>query len=315
MDVITFGESMVLFNPNNNGPLRYVHNFTKSIAGAESNVAIALARLGHEAGWFSRVGDDEFGRYIISTIRGEGVDISRTITDNTRNTGLLFKERFSHVNPNVYYYRHDSAASCLCPDDLDLEYIKSARILHITGITPALSESARDAVFKAVETARENSVIVSFDPNIRLKLWSLDDARETIMKIAAMSDIIFPGIDEGEMLLEISNPEEIAERFVEMGCRKVVVKLGKQGCYATDGKDRIYVDGYVIESPIDTVGAGDGFAAGFLSGILNGESLEESSKLANAVGAMATLVRGDMEGFPTRSQVNQFMGKTDIIDR
>lgn len=89
MDVITFGESMVLFNPNNNGPLRYVHNFTKSIAGAESNVAIALARLGYEAGWFSRVGDDEFGRYILSTIRGEGVDVSRTITDGSRNTGLL----------------------------------------------------------------------------------------------------------------------------------------------------------------------------------------------------------------------------------
>lgn len=191
MDVITFGESMVLFNPNNNGPLRYVHNFTKSIAGAESNAAIALARLGHNTGWFSRVGDDEFGRYIISTIRGEGVDVSRTITDKSRNTGLLFKERFSHINPNVYYYRNDSAASGLCTEDLDMEYIKSARILHITGITPALSKTAREAVFKAVETARKNGVTVSFDPNIRLKLWSLDEARETIMKIAAMSDILF----------------------------------------------------------------------------------------------------------------------------
>jgi 2-dehydro-3-deoxygluconokinase len=315
MDVITFGESMVLFNPNNNGPLRYVHNFTKSIAGAESNVAIALARLGHDSGWFSRVGDDEFGRYIISTIRGEGVDVSRTITDKTKNTGLLFKERFSHVNPNVYYYRNDSAASCLCPEDLDMEYIKSAKILHITGITPALSPSSRETVLKAVEVARNNGVTVSFDPNIRLKLWSIDEARETIMKIAAMADIIFPGIDEGEMLLETSNPENIAKSFLDMGCQKVVVKLGKDGCYATDGKDSCYVEGYIIESPIDTVGAGDGFAAGFLSGILNDYSLKESSRLANAVGAMATLVRGDMEGFPTLCQVDQFMGKTEVIDR
>lgn len=117
------------------------------------------------------------------------------------------------------------------------------------------------------------------------------------------------------MLLGTSNPEEIAKSFLDMGCRKVVVKLGKEGCYATDGNNDCYVEGYVIESPIDTVGAGDGFAAGFLSGILNGDSIEESSRLANAVGAMATLVRGDMEGFPTLSQVNQFMGKTEVIDR
>ena len=144
LDVITFGESMVLFSPGDKGPLRHVHNFTKSIAGAESNVAIALSRLGHSVGWFSKIGDDEFGRYIKFMVRGEGVDVSRTIIDKEHQTGLLFKELFEHVNPNVYYYRKNSAASFLQPADLDLEYIKSAKILHITGITPAISQSAKE---------------------------------------------------------------------------------------------------------------------------------------------------------------------------
>ena len=124
LDVITCGESMVLFSPGDKGLYAMFINFTKSIAGAESNVAIALSRLGHEVGWFSKVGDDEFGRYIKFMVRGEGVDVSRMIVDETQQTGLLFKELFEHVNPNVYYYRKNSAASFLHPDDLDREYIQ-----------------------------------------------------------------------------------------------------------------------------------------------------------------------------------------------
>jgi len=113
MDVVTFGESMVLFGPDSTGPLRYVQNFNKSISGAESNVAIALSKLGHQVGWFSKIGDDEFGKYIRATIRGEGVDVSRVIVERDKNTGILFKERFMHTNPSVYYYRKNSAASTI----------------------------------------------------------------------------------------------------------------------------------------------------------------------------------------------------------
>lgn len=184
MDLITFGETMILFNPDNRGPLRYVHTFHKSIAGAESNVAIALARLGHSVGWFSKLGDDEFGRYIMSIIRGEGVDVSRVKKDSNNSTGLIFKERFAHVNPNVYYYRKNSAASTLNVDDLDDKYIQRARILHITGITPALSKSAKEATLKAIDIAKEKGVAISFDPNIRLKLWDIDEARSVLLEIA-----------------------------------------------------------------------------------------------------------------------------------
>jgi 2-dehydro-3-deoxygluconokinase len=315
MELITFGESMVLFNPGSKGPLRYVNNFYKTIAGAESNVAIGLARLGHEVGWFSKLGDDEFGRYIKATIRGEGVDVSRVRTDPQNNTGLIFKERFAHVNPNVYYYRKNSAAANITPEDLDEEYIKTAKILHLTGITPALSQSARETVFRAIQIAKDNGVLVSFDPNIRLKLWSVNEARPVLLKIAESADVIFPGIDEGKILLGMEKPEEIAKAFIDMGCKIIAIKLGKEGCYVANKDQGEYVAGYPVDEVEDTVGAGDGYAAGFLSGILRNLSLSECAQYANGVGAMATLVSGDMEGLPTYLQLLEFIGKTEHIDR
>ncbi|SFN28867.1 sugar kinase [Proteiniclasticum ruminis] len=315
MDVVTFGETMVLFNPETQGPLRYVGTFTKSIGGAESNVAIALARLGHKAGWFSKLGDDEFGRYIKSTVMGEEVDVSRVKKDPKRTTGILFKERFSTVNPNVYYYRKGSAASHLMMEDLDMDYIASAKILHVTGISLALSEEMREAVFYAVREAKKRGVLISFDPNIRLKLWSKEEARETILEMVKLTDLLFPGKEEAELLLGLTEPEEIADSFLNLGVQTVALKLGKSGCYVKNKETEAFVHGYTVDHPVDTVGAGDGYAAGFLSGYLENLSLTECAQRANAVGAMATLVKGDMEGFPYKDQVEIFMGLKDSIDR
>ncbi|SDI82151.1 sugar kinase [Proteiniclasticum ruminis] len=315
MDVVTFGETMVLFNPETQGPLRYVGTFTKSIGGAESNVAIALARLGHKAGWFSKLGDDEFGRYIKSTVMGEEVDVSRVKKDPKRTTGILFKERFSTVNPNVYYYRKGSAASHLMMEDLDMEYIASAKILHVTGISLALSEEMREAVFYAVKEAKKRGVLISFDPNIRLKLWSEEEARETILEMVKLTDLLFPGKEEAELLLGLTEPEEIADTFLKLGVQTVALKLGKSGCYVKNKETEAFVHGYTVDHPVDTVGAGDGYAAGFISGYLENLSLTECAQRANAVGAMATLVKGDMEGFPYKDQVEIFMGLKNSIDR
>ena len=315
MDVVTFGETMVLFNPEAQGPLRYVGTFTKSIGGAESNVAIALARLGHKAGWFSKLGDDEFGRYIKSTVMGEEVDVSRVKKDPKRTTGILFKERFSTVNPNVYYYRKGSAASHLMMEDLDMEYIASAKILHVTGISLALSEEMREAVFYAVKEAKKRGVLISFDPNIRLKLWSEEEARETILEMVKLTDLLFPGKEEAELLLGLTEPEEIADTFLKLGVQTVALKLGKSGCYVKNKETEAFVHGYTVDHPVDTVGAGDGYAAGFISGYLENLSLTECAQRANAVGAMATLVKGDMEGFPYKDQVEIFMGLKNSIDR
>lgn len=305
MDLVTFGESMVVFNPQSNRPLRYVNTFEKTVGGAESNVATALAKLNHTVGWFSKLSNDEFGRYLISTIRGEGVDTSRVILDENNSTGIIFKEYYQRSNPNVYYYRKNSAASTISPDDIDEEYIKSAKILHLTGITPALSESAREAVYKAIEIAKANDVLISFDPNVRLKLWTVDEAKKVLIDIANKADIIMPGLDEAELLLGITDKDEVCDYFLNKNAKIVAVKLGADGCYIKT-KDQSYLaPGYdVSDMIVDTVGAGDGFAAGFLCGYLDNLSLKEIGEYANGMGAMATLSSGDRQEYPYFDPIN-----------
>lgn len=315
MDVVTFGESMVVFNPNSTGPLRQVNEFTKSLGGAESNVAIALARLGHSVGWFSKIGNDEFGKYIKNSVRAEGVDVSRVTEDSERSTGIFFKERYQSENPNVYYYRKNSAASSISPEDIDENYIESAKILHITGITPALSNTAYEAVFKAAEIAKKHNILVSFDPNLRLKLWSAEEARSTLAELSKYANIIMPGIDEAKVLTGLDEEEKIADYYLDKGIGIVAVKLGEKGCYIKNSSEAAYVKGYKVYRVEDTVGAGDGFAAGFLSGMLKGLSLRECGELANGVGAMATLVKGDSEGYPYYDELMAFIGKSSHIHR
>lgn len=305
-----------MFNPQSNRPLRYVNTFEKTVGGAESNVATALAKLNHTVGWFSKLSNDEFGRYLISTIRGEGVDTSRVILDENNSTGIIFKEYYQRSNPNVYYYRKNSAASTISPDDIDEEYIKSAKILHLTGITPALSESAREAVYKAIEIAKANDVLISFDPNVRLKLWTVDEAKKVLIDIANKADIIMPGLDEAELLLGITDKDEVCDYFLNKNAKIVAVKLGADGCYIKT-KDQSYLaPGYdVSDMIVDTVGAGDGFAAGFLCGYLDNLSLKEIGEYANGMGAMATLSSGDMTGYPYFDQLMEFIGKKQGVDR
>lgn len=315
LDVVTFGETMVLMSPEISGPLRYVNRFMKQIGGAESNFAIGIVRLGHKAGWISKLGNDEFGKYIVSFIRGEGVDTSRVKFDSEAPTGVYFKERREWGESKVYYYRKGSAASRLTPMDLDFEYIGSAKYLHITGITPALSESCYQTTKEAIKIAKSKGVKIILDPNIRLKLWSKERAREVILELASKADIILPGVGEGEILVGENEPERIAEKFLELGIGIVVVKLGKQGAYYATASENEYVAGFHVERAVDTIGAGDGFAAGFVAGLLKGYSLEKAVRLANAVGAIVTTVIGDVEGLPTMDEVLVFMGEKDGIDR
>ena len=315
MDVVTLGEALVIFSPADAGPLRFVHNFTKSIGGAEANVAIALSRLGFSTGWISRLGDDEFGRYVQYALRGEGIDLSQVTFDTELPTGILFKEQYHNSNPNVYYYRKGAAVTTLSADDISESYIADAKILHVTGILPALSPANKAASLQAIQYAKKHGVKISFDPNLRLKLWSREEAKATLLEMVNFADIILPGLDEAEFLLGLSQPDEICARFHELGCKIVVLKLGKDGCMISDGTKIISVAGYHAHRLIDTVGAGDGFAAGFLAGVLAGKDLQECGELANGVGAMATLVRGDTEGYPTYRLLMEFTGKAVAVER
>jgi 2-dehydro-3-deoxygluconokinase len=315
-EVVTLGETMVLMDPSTSGPLRYVPFFHKSIAGAESNLCIGLVRLGHSAGWISNLGDDEFGKYILSFIRGEGVDVSQVQMDPQHSTGVMFKERREVGETKVYYYRKDTPASRMQPEQLDPGYIASAKFLHVTGITPALSPSCAKTVWRAMELAQEAGVKISFDPNLRLRLWKVEDARREMPSLMAKADVVLPGIDEAEIILGTRDPGEIAQRILELGPQIVAVKLGKDGAYVAhrDGQ-RLLVPGFPIERVVDPVGAGDGFAAGFLAGLIRGYSLEEAARLANGVGAMAVTVTGDIEGLPTERELAEFLGEVKGIDR
>jgi 2-dehydro-3-deoxygluconokinase len=317
MDVITLGEALVIFSPESTGPLRFVNNFTKSIGGAEANLSIALARLGHKVGWISRLGDDEFGRYIAYSLRGENIDLSQVSYDANYPTGILFKELYHMTNPSVYYYRKNSAASYLTPELIDLNYIAQAKILHITGILPALSASCLATTFQALDYAKQSGVKISFDPNIRYKLWqNLPQARSILMQVAQATQIIFPSIEEAEFLLNGTySPEKICDNFHQLGCQTVVLKLGIDGCLISHQGNMIRIAGFKSPRVIDSVGAGDGFAAGFLAGVLQNKSLAECGAFANGVGALATTVSSDSQGYPTLIQLLEFIGKVAAVER
>jgi 2-dehydro-3-deoxygluconokinase len=313
LDVVTLGETMVLFAAVEMGPLRFANTFEKHLAGSEANVAIGLARLGHRSGWISRVGDDEFGQYLLYSLRGEGVDVSRVGIDPNAPTGVLFKEKREIGARRIVYYRKDSAASRLTPGDLDADYIGSARFLHLSGITPALSASAAATVDRAIDIARERDVTVSFDPNVRLRLWDRETCRIALRRIIPRVDICLPGAEEAELLTGETDPLRAAAQLRDLGARLVVVKVGADGAIALDGEREVRAPAAMrLDRIVDPVGAGDGFAAGFLSGLLRGYDLPEALRLGNTVGAFAMTVVGDVEGLPTWREVQEFRPGQDV---
>ncbi|MFP7297925.1 sugar kinase [Neobacillus niacini] len=316
LDVVTIGETMGLFTPNKQGYLRYANQFSQSFAGSETNVAIGVSRMGYKAGWISRVGQDEFGKGLLMFLRGENIDLTFVKEDQDSPTGLMFKEYLRENQTRVFYYRSNSAASRLSPEDIDRSYISQAKYLFVSGITPALSRSCQLAVMAAIEIAKENGVQVVFDPNLRKTLWDEGIARQTLLEIAKQADIVLPGIGEGEFLFGTNDAKEIGEKLLELGAKVVIVKLGERGACAVTNEGAEFIPGYDVKRVVDPIGAGDAFAAGFLTGLLDKLSLSEAVHRANAFGALATQVKGDIEGLPERVQLIQFMNSTsDDVER
>jgi 2-dehydro-3-deoxygluconokinase len=314
MDVIAIGETMIQFSPQSQGLMRHADAFTAKIAGAETNTLIGLARLGHTTGWISKLGDDEFGRRILMSIRGEGVDTSQVRLDPAFRTGTFFKEIIREGEVRIQYYRENSAASTLDPGDIQENYIEKATYLLITGITPALSPSAKVTIFHSIKLAKKHDVKIVFDPNLRKKLWEEKIAKQTLLEIAGQSDIILPGLSEGEFLFGTSDPEKMAASFLQLGASLVVVKTGKEGAYYAQEHTSGYVKGFDVERVVDPVGAGDSFAAGLLSGLLENESIDDAVKRACAMGAITVTVKGDYEGLPDMKRLEQFMSSVENED-
>lgn len=307
LDVVTLGESMVLFVPERMGLLRNSMTFERSVAGAESNLAVGLARLGHTVGWVSRVGDDEFGACIRNFLRGEGVDVSRVLVDSGAPTGVFFKERRRAGTSRVYYYRTGSAASRLTPDDVAEDYITGARCVHLTGITPALSPSCRATVERVMAIAKDAGIPVAFDPNVRLKLWPAKEARAALLELLPGVDWLLIGHEEAELLTGESDPEKGAKVLIDRGPSTVVVKIGSEGALGLSRDETIHSPAFPVDV-VETIGAGDAFDAGFVSGRLRGWDLGECLRLGNLLGALATTVPGDVEGAPTWAEIQPYLG-------
>jgi 2-dehydro-3-deoxygluconokinase len=300
-------------DPVTRGPLRHVDAFAKRVGGAELNVAVALSRLGHGAGWAGRLGDDEFGRQVLAFARGEGLDVTGVDLDPGAPTGVYFKERRALDQLRVYYYRAGSAASRSRFEDLDVDYLLSGQMLHLTGITPALSESCRDLTERLVEAAVGRGVFLSFDANVRYRLFEGRDPREVLVPLAGRADLLFLSDDEAELILGGGDPDDVRQAMEGIRAGTVVVH-GAEGAFAVDGSGVHEEEGYEVDV-VDTVGAGDAFVAGFLSGRLRGWETGECLRLANACGACAVTVPGDVEGMPSEEEALGLLRESRGIER
>lgn len=311
--IVTFGESMALFMPQEHKSIERAATLEQSFGGAESNVAIGLARLGSSVGWFGALGDDPFGKIILKTLRGEGVDVSRVQLSTEAPTGMMFRE---HVAGRlaVHYFRKHSAASRMVPEQLDENYIRGAKLLHVTGITAALSEDCRKTLRRAVDIAKEAGVLVSFDPNLRLKLWSIEEARDTLLPLAADADYFLPGWDELKLLYDTDDYEKIKSQLTQLKAVTIIKGRGDTTVVLNEGQEES-LPFYPAEQVVDTVGAGDGFCAGFLAGIMKGLSPVEAVRLASINGSLVVQMRGDWEALPEWSVVQQRMSAKAWVER
>ncbi|MCY9659546.1 sugar kinase [Paenibacillus chondroitinus] len=312
-DIITFGETMALLMPSNGKGLEYSSELHSLFGGAESNVAIGVSRLGGKVGWFGRLGKDPMGRLIYKKIRGEGVDVSRAELTAEAPTGLMMREMIMGKT-SVYYYRKNSAASQMSAKHFDEDYIAGAKILHITGITPALSESCKEAAFEAVRLARKHGVKVSFDPNLRLKLWGIDEARPVLLELAKLADIFLPGLDELKLLYQTEDWDVIVGKLRELSAVSIV-KGGENETYVVTKDSITAVPYFKAEQVVDTVGAGDGFCAGFLVGLSKEYDYAEAVRIGNLVGSLIVQTEGDWEGAPTWEQVDAILNDVKHIER
>jgi len=303
-DILCFGETMAMLVAEQTGDLAAVSHFHKRIAGADSNVAIGLARLGFDVTWLSRVGNDSLGRFVVNTLQREGLDCRYVTVDKAHPTGFQFKSREDDgQDPVVEYFRRGSAASHLSVSDLNDDLL-SARHLHATGIPPALSASAQELSSHLMQTLRGAGRSVSFDPNLRPSLWS-SQARmiSEVNALASHADWVLPGLAEGRLLTGYETPADIAAFYLDHGAEAVVIKLGAEGAYYRTALGEGTVAAHRVTKVVDTVGAGDGFAVGVISALLDELTIEQAVDRGNWIGSQAVQSQGDMEGLPTRDQL------------
>lgn len=316
-EVVTCGEAMMLLLAEPGVPLGAATYFRPSIAGAESNVATGLARLGHSVRWLGRVGADSAGETVMRSLRGDGVDCSRVVVDPQAPTGLLIRESHPARPIDVQYRRAGSAASRLHAAELHADMVTGARLVHVTGITAMLSPSASAAVDRLIELARAAGATVSFDPNVRLKLGDPARWRETVLPLLSRADLVFAGADELELLGE-APAEAVADRLLADGVSTLITKNPDKSATLRSATESRTVPAFRV--PVtDPVGAGDAFAAGYLSAWLRGTTVQRALTEAAAVAALVVQCAADVDGLPTAAGRDRALavlaGDTDACGR
>ncbi len=305
-EVVTFGETMAALRAH--GALRMGGSLGLSVAGAESNVAIGLARLGHRVRWAGRVGADELGALVLRTLRAEGIDLSHAATDDTgRPTGVLLTEPRLGTLTRVSYYRTGSAGSAVTPAGVLPALASGTRVLHLTGITPALGPSAAETVAAAATAARDAGITVCLDVNYRSRLWTADRARATLRPLLAHTDLLVASEDELPLVLQdpAVDESEAVKSLLDAGVQEVIVKRGAHGATVVSAEGTVDRAARQVDA-VDLVGAGDAFVAGYLSGLLDGANVEDRLHRAVTTAAFAVATRGDWEGLPTRDELGLF---------
>lgn len=309
MKIVLMGEPMGLFMANETGALSEVDSFSVSIAGAEYNVAVGLARLGHTPAYCTRLGFDPLGERILRGMRQNHIATDLVMQTETAVTGFMMKSSTDQGDPDIAYYRKGSAASQITTHDIDALDLYGCERLHVTGIFPAVSASALAATKRLISRAKALELPVSFDPNLRPQLWESEKKMvATLNSLAEGVETVLPGLGEGEILTGRNTPEGVAEFYHDLGVKNVVVKLGKEGAYFSEkGGQSGFSPAFPVRKKVDTVGAGDGFAAGVISALAEGETLQEATFRGNVIGAVQITHRSDNEGLPTREELSKII--------
>lgn len=302
-DVVALGEAMVEFNQTNASEPLYRQGF----GGDTSNAVIAASRQGACVAYLSRVGEDHFGRMLLDLWQAEGVDVSAVARDAQAPTGLYFVNHGPQGH-SFSYLRAGSAASRMQPQTMDLSPAGRTRWLHVSGISQAISASACDTVFAAIETARAANGKVSFDPNLRLSLWPLARARATICATIAMTDLFLPSLDEAMALAGTDDVPAIFAWARAHGAHTVVLKSGPAGAwYAEQGAEPQLAAARAVQA-VDATGAGDCFDGSLLARLAAGDTLVDAVRYANAAAGLSTLGHGAVAPIPTAAQVRAALG-------
>lgn len=304
-DLVALGEPLLEFNQTRAGEAKYLQGF----GGDTSNCAIAASRLGASVAYVTRLGDDAFGRQFLALWERERVDASGVAIDSDAPTGIYFVTH-GEGGHEFSYLRAGSAASRMRPVDLPTGVVREARVLHVSGISQAISASACDTVFAAIDTARAAGARISYDSNLRPKLWPLARARAVIVATLPLSDWFVPSLDEAALLSGAREAEAILDWCHDRGAPLVALKMGSDGVWVSSGKTREHIRAHRVDA-IDATGAGDCFDGAFIARMVAGDDAISAARYANAAAALATTGYGAVDPLPTPAAVATFLAASE----